>query len=289
MFFSFDIVQLLRNLPDPRLLNANERLFLIVLGSYIGSNSHAFPHQERLAEACGFSVATVKRVISSLIKKDLITVTKNATKKGVQNLYSYGQTLIKLIHSLFEKRTRQCDDMPLQKEGGQLNLISGVSSDRAVDKIKKDHLSLLPVGSNENYPQAKRTNEINIKTKASARFVDNSKKNPDWLTDELLQSYSDYRREIGKPLGEQGRLAMIKRLELLMRDGHSPESVINATISNGWKNLYPDTRGIQKPRVSEIYTVKTDSFVKTCMPREIRSLINNCLGRASLVGSRAFC
>jgi len=61
---------------------------------------------------------------------------------------------------------------------------------------------------------------------------------PDWLEKDLWIKFVKHRKEIKKPLKEQGSNMAIKKLEELKENGQDIRKVIEASIANGWSGLF---------------------------------------------------
>jgi len=62
---------------------------------------------------------------------------------------------------------------------------------------------------------------------------------PSWLPRESWTDWCQHRREMRRPLTEIAAKKSISSLDRYRVDGHSPERVIDHSITNGWQGLYP--------------------------------------------------
>jgi len=62
---------------------------------------------------------------------------------------------------------------------------------------------------------------------------------PSWLKPEDWESLVSHRKSIKSPMTLQAQKLSIAKLDELRRHGHDPTEVINQTILNGWKGLFP--------------------------------------------------
>ncbi len=69
---------------DPFMLNAYERLLLVMLASYAGNKTNCFPSHQSLSRDCGMSTDSVKRNLKSLENKCLV---KTLRSTGSNNHY----------------------------------------------------------------------------------------------------------------------------------------------------------------------------------------------------------
>jgi hypothetical protein len=62
---------------------------------------------------------------------------------------------------------------------------------------------------------------------------------PSWIDPGTWQTYLDHRRCIKAPMSEVAQQRAITALERLRLEGQDPEAVLNQSIVNGWKGLFP--------------------------------------------------
>lgn len=68
----------------PFMLNAFERLLLVMLASYAGNKTNCFPSHQSLSRDCGMSIDSVKRNLKSLENKYLVKILRST---GFNNHY----------------------------------------------------------------------------------------------------------------------------------------------------------------------------------------------------------
>jgi hypothetical protein len=66
---------------------------------------------------------------------------------------------------------------------------------------------------------------------------------PSWIDPGTWQTYLDHRRCIKAPMSEVAQQRAITALERLRLEGQDPEAVLNQSIVNGWKGLFPVKSG----------------------------------------------
>lgn len=74
--------------------------------------------------------------------------------------------------------------------------------------------------------------------KRAAGFDAASIELPNWLALEVWTAWVADRRERGKPITSRAAAQHLAKLAELREQGHTPESVINHSISNGWQGLF---------------------------------------------------
>lgn len=62
---------------------------------------------------------------------------------------------------------------------------------------------------------------------------------PDWLPDESWNDYLETRKVMKSPMTDRAKLLAIGKLSELRQSGHDPTAVLNQSIYNGWKGLFP--------------------------------------------------
>lgn len=73
----------------------------------------------------------------------------------------------------------------------------------------------------------------------SKSFDPSSVELPAWLPKPIWDSWVQYRKEINKPIKSQMTVTQAIKLLAKCRDnGHQPETIINASIANGWQGLF---------------------------------------------------
>ena len=63
---------------------------------------------------------------------------------------------------------------------------------------------------------------------------------PEWLTESAWSDFIEFRKSIPRsPFNLQAQKLALRKLEELREQGHDPTEVINQSILNGWKGLFP--------------------------------------------------
>ncbi|MHB1287355.1 MAG: hypothetical protein ACYCYP_12545 [Leptospirales bacterium] len=69
---------------------------------------------------------------------------------------------------------------------------------------------------------------------------------PNWLSPSDWNDYLEYRKGIGSPMSPIAQRRAISQLEQLGNEGQDPSRVINQSILNGWKGLFPVKNSLPK-------------------------------------------
>jgi hypothetical protein len=62
---------------------------------------------------------------------------------------------------------------------------------------------------------------------------------PDWVPREDWDAFVEMRKAIGHPLTGEGKKRAVKELSKLREQGNDPAAVLNASILNSWRGLFP--------------------------------------------------
>lgn len=75
--------------------------------------------------------------------------------------------------------------------------------------------------------------------KPGRETVPRAVKLPQWLPADDWQAFVDHRRRLRAAMTDVAQTRAIAELDRLRADGHEPVAVINQSIINGWKGLFP--------------------------------------------------
>jgi hypothetical protein len=68
---------------------------------------------------------------------------------------------------------------------------------------------------------------------------------PLWLPAEAWEAYLAMRKEIKKPLSAYGQRLAISTLTQLWAEGHDPRAVLEQSIFNCWRGLFPVSQNMK--------------------------------------------
>jgi hypothetical protein len=89
------------------------------------------------------------------------------------------------------------------------------------------------------------------KAKAAAKEKPSHLVLPDWISSEAWDAFEEMRRKLRAPLTDYARKRIIAELVKLESQGHKAESVLNQSITRGWRGVFPlsaDNRELHQPR-----------------------------------------
>lgn len=238
-------------------LKTNEKMALVMLANCCNHHTgQCNPSHKRLAKECGMSVSTLKRCIEKLEEGGFLKI-EHREQEGVSlpNQYhlNIGYTPMPVVSE---------PDSDLEGSG-QSELGSGqydptVGSERTDGSVQSD----LGVGSEratkQEYNQEGKQEENqeynhngNDGSSVPAVLPKPKRKKqddnddlgapPEWLPLDAWVAFVDMR----KAMGSRGKLTMnaaqliIKKLEELKNQGHDPRLVLEQSVINNWRGVFP--------------------------------------------------
>lgn len=62
---------------------------------------------------------------------------------------------------------------------------------------------------------------------------------PDWIKNEIWEAFEEMRLKEKHPLTDRARDLIVKELQRIMAFGHDPNSCLERSTRNGWRDVYP--------------------------------------------------
>lgn len=179
-----------------------------------------------------FKKAQFSKAKKKLIDEGLLDFPKSVSKESPIRLL-IGEK-VSSQETLAEEKVSSQETLDVKKVSSQETKVSPqetkVSSQETLLYIEETTLNNLkqyraqktaPVGSKK-----KRTKEILIL--------------PEWLPESAWSDFIEFRKSIPRsPFNLQAQKLALRKLEELREQGHDPTEVINQSILNGWKGLFP--------------------------------------------------
>ena len=192
-------------IDDPRYkqLNTTEQLVLHLINWFDGNGKGCWRSAPTLADNISVDVRTVRRALSKLSKLGLITTRQEGPR-------------------VYRSVTPDTSVTP--------KTTTPVISDTPTPDTSVT-LPLTPVSPKENY-----------KNTISKHIYNPTKYNPmrellmEIVSEELADDFISHRKSVKSPLTELSAKRIVNKL----RNHHDPEAVLNLSIENGWKGIFPD-------------------------------------------------
>lgn len=114
-------------------------------------------------------------------------------------------------------------------------------------KIGQLHDEKDTIGTPERTEKGQRKDTtVILKTKPTTKSAKPEKPKrvlPEFLSEQVWESYRDHRRMIKRPMTDLSESMAIKKLEGMHREGHDVVAVVEMAIANGWVGIYePKTK-----------------------------------------------
>lgn len=87
--------------------------------------------------------------------------------------------------------------------------------------------------SHEDRQPQPQPQETNTKPKTSAFAL------PDWVDSDTWSDFVEVRKKVRAPLTDRAASLILKSLAELRANGHDPKAVLEQSIANGWKGVFP--------------------------------------------------
>lgn len=207
-------------------LDTYETILLLCLANRCGKNESCFPTQEYLMIYCRMSQTKLFRTTKSLLSKNLIQL----EKKNRNYIYKLSIPIL-VPQTTIEEETKP-DTSP---------------TDYYLPQILVPQTTISPRYQSGGLP--------NISTKDNNSLKDNNSKEkrskkrslieqsiidiPSWIKKELWTEFLQHRKSMKSPMTELAQKKAFTALEKMKGQGQNIEEVINNSIVNGWKGLFP--------------------------------------------------
>jgi DNA-binding MarR family transcriptional regulator len=240
MSIALDAALYLREQKLTNPLTVSERGMLFTLLFRVGSNPFTWISQASLATELDIDIKNVQRTMKRIANKGLIEVQKDTNDKR-KNLYRPAEFLI----NYHQQNHRECTkkygtkSSPNIEDRGQNRPINRGQNRPILNSTTPSQIiENNGVIEEEILPKAKE--EIKIKQNKSDSAVDNFEL-PTWLNKADWEEFKQFRKEMKLPLSLLAEKRALTTLIKLKEQGNDPEEVINQSIINNWKGLFPLT------------------------------------------------
>lgn len=197
-------------------LPTNQKMVLIMLANRTNHDTgRCDPSHKRLAKDCGMSLSTLKRCLSALEEEGYIgIVTRRSGDVNLPNQYQLNMTRVG------SERT----DPSSQGTDHGSHGPEGVGSERATNHEVNNH--------EVNHEEKPKGHEAEI---------------PEWVPAEQWADFVEHRKQLKAKLTDRAVKMAIKELAKLRDAGHEPAAVLEQSIVNGWKGVFPIKGGNVHP------------------------------------------
>jgi len=193
-------------------LRAPAKPVLVALAEHIKDQPQCWPSMNRLAEMTGYDRRTVRRAIRKLQDCGLIEV---ETRPGLPDKFTLNLSTTGVRESLGSESPQGQSDpgVGLESPGGGVRVTQEVGqSDPRTGKNRK--------GTGRE-PE-KEAVEL-----------------PDWMPANLWADFVEHRRKTKAPMTDIAQQRALKKLAAMRSEGQNIEAVVEQSIINGWKGLFP--------------------------------------------------
>ena len=107
-------------------------------------------------------------------------------------------------------------------------------SDNQINQQPNQELTINQPSTNQEL-----TTKQECKNVKNVRIKKESVEIPDWINQETWEAFKEFRIRIKAPLTNRAIQNIIKELEKLKSDGQEPNSVLDQSITRGWRGIFP--------------------------------------------------
>ncbi|HXK00737.1 MAG TPA: helix-turn-helix domain-containing protein [Buchnera sp. (in: enterobacteria)] len=260
MSISLDIALYLRdNSSSYKKLTLSDRAVLFTLAFRVGSNAYAWISQEELAKELNLTPRGLRKNLTNLINIKLITVMHGKNDKR-KNLYHPADFLINyhqsrkinrpICSSISGKNYRNNRSHNSQDIGTYVPILyqdigtdvpvilcSSTSQDNDYNKEishkkspKATYISKETCISKEKRKTYRKERDL---------FISKNIDLPDWIKKETWKEFLHHRKSVKSPMTELAQNKAINLLKKYKDEGQDIDQIINNSIINGWKGLFP--------------------------------------------------
>jgi len=195
-------------------LYQSEKFVLLALADNANNDGVCWPSIPDISERCVLSERQTLRIIESLHQRGLLNKEIRSGKSTIYTLVTPDThvTPDKLSPLTFATHTPDTHVTPTP-DICDITYIEEPSFESSLEEPSKEKL--------------KKQNNL-----FSEKII------PEWLGKELWKAFSDMRKKIKKPMTERAEILIIKKLDDFRKQGHSPQTIIEQSIINGWQDVY---------------------------------------------------
>lgn len=237
MSLLFDTVIFLRNNASVLKILPLEQIVLIQIAGHIGNNKDTWVSQAILAQECNTTPRNIRRIIASLIEKKFITSELHGRKNRYSIIIQHrlcSSSIDKDISKEHRTSRAYVDD---ESRTSRAYVIPDRGHPEPISYVNVSHTALEPVSVPGKMTNRKGT------IKANKQKIKETKKEivelPSFLSAEQWQEYLDHRKSIKSPMTLLAQKKAINQLIKFEADGQDITEVLDQSIRNGWKGIFP--------------------------------------------------
>lgn len=188
-----------------------------------------------IASMTGIDRANVSRTVAELVEMRVL-------ERKAEGRLSHGQHVpeigINKQHKewMTDAKTAQVTDANLAPVSEQHRCQNGTGTDAKTTSVTDANLAQ---GTDAKMAHNKR--QLPKDKKDNKRHIPTTPKNdlPEWLNPTDWEDFKQHRKKIGNPLTDVAETRAINALEKMRAEGQDPAKVIDQSIVQGWKGLFP--------------------------------------------------
>jgi len=228
-------------------LSAADRGVLYTLAFRIGTKIYTWISQASLANELCMSTRNIRDYLRNLERFGLII-----TRKSKKDSRKLEYRISEFVHN-YHQNSRVCEknyrkdcsgiykdsgtNVPVFSEsiGTNVPVINSSTDIQVIDSNEENH--------QEKSPKVTYINKVTLRDKTKER---NARKSslvvitpPSFLNENIWNEFLEHRKSMKSPMTELAQRKAFKVLEKLKEEGQDVEQVVNNSIVNGWKGLFP--------------------------------------------------
>lgn len=233
-------------------LSLSSKAVYAYICSFAGSGGNAFPSLDLICSELNISEKKMYKCRKELIDNNLITV----EKKRIGSKYSNNIYTLITNPASQPSKNGHVQNQPSQNEPIQNNHVQEIKENsHSFEPSQNEHVQNEPcpkVGSISNSIINKKEKE---KKKSKTEFdelINNYTENENLKT--VIYEFIKHRKSIKSALTTLALKKIITKLDLLSKDDNTKIAILENSIMNGWKSVFPmsdDKNVIQMPRRNE--------------------------------------
>ena len=242
-----DTVLFVRNDQQSINLTTGEKFLLVILASRIGNNENTWVNQETLAKDCGIKRRQLIYSLNSLKDKNLIKVDKNGKSNRYALVFTDVQSTAYEVQDTAHQHVQSTAHIEHQHVQSSAHDISDTCNTLHMYREVFGSETHVAVGLQGNETSPKETIKANKQLKANKQrttkttkaVIEDKVELPDWLPQSEWDDFLEHRRQLKAPMSILAQKRGIRVLSDLRDKGQDILKVIEQSIVNGWKGLFP--------------------------------------------------